>query len=193
MKFELEGWERLPDGDGKRWYRTMGNGWQGVVSVRPLREEEQMPRDPQALVNGVYHYLPGNIAVLDIVSATLENGTDYLYVLQKQQAEPAGVDYTFTAQFFEDTIWEVQGWFAAAGVSGQRDAVLFEYFQRLKAEGKIDDETPWLHDPFNPNNEGFAAHWGEQENFDESFPDHPLSRARETLRVLINQAADSAN
>lgn len=190
MEDVLRGWERLPIEEDRSYFRTLSEGWQGVVNIRTISEAEQMPRDMQGLVNGIYHYLGEGQAVIDIKTGTFDNGVSYLFSILKQPEQPAGMGYTFTTQIFEpDTIWEIQGWFAEVGTTGIRDSITYEHFQRLKQQGEIEADATWMLDPFDPENDGFARNFGELEDFDAAFPEHPLTAARHTLLDFFNKAA----
>lgn len=73
-----------------------------------------------------------------------------------------------------------------AGITGMRDAVIAD---RLIAEGTISiGETGflnWFSDPYNDDFAGgVLMNKSEQDLYDEEFPDHPLSRARQLLEQI---------
>lgn len=72
------------------------------------------------------------------------------------------------------------------GVTGIRDAIVFDQ-KMATGEVAIDVETKdireWMRDPYDPSIvDGFARNLSEAEEYDELFPDHPLSRLRPVLK-----------
>ncbi len=64
---------------------------------------------------------------------------------------------------------------------------MYEMAQRrnMLQEATEDDPTGgWAHDPFDYSTTGFVMNTSELSDFDEQFPGHPLTMARELLRSI---------
>lgn len=68
------------------------------------------------------------------------------------------------------------------GVTGMRECVV------VSLEGKLDDfeiKKGWFSDPYDPEFKApLLANKADREEYDQHFPKHPLSRARNTLKML---------
>lgn len=206
-------WQLLPPQEGDapeaRFYAFArgdaedGSGTLANVKIEEIDASRQMPRDPQQLINGIYHFLTPNTAVLEVGSGTLESGLDVLYsIVKSKEAAPAEalyakvddganpgvpdatkpaapVSYILTIQMFLPQIIEIQGLFEETGLTGNRDVQTWLMHRQAAEAGQLPiEEKAWQRDPFDPSNKGWAANWGEQYRFDDLFPDHPLSVCR---------------
>lgn len=54
----------------------------------------------------------------------------------------------------------------------------------LHAPTQDDPTGGWAHDPFDHSTTGFVMNMSELPDFDEQFPSHPLTMARELLRNI---------
>ena len=73
------------------------------------------------------------------------------------------------------------------GVTGQRDAVVFE-LERRKNNVRFEDDgiVGWNRDPYDENiKTGFLMNLAEQAEYDSMFPTHPLTMIRELVRFIV--------
>jgi len=77
----------------------------------------------------------------------------------------------------------LQGFFDEIGTTGIRDTMIYELYRK---EGKLSDNTAeWMQDPYDDGYmKGIRMNLSEKEEFDKSFPEHPLSMARELVTYL---------
>ena len=83
---------------------------------------------------------------------------------------------------------QVQGFFDELGVTGMREAIIFNQAQ---SEGKIKDTGDgikgWNADPYDPYyNRGCLMNLSEWQEYDRRFPQHPLSEARQFAEDLAS-------
>ena len=85
----------------------------------------------------------------------------------------------------DDDIHFINSSFVERGMTGARDnTVYMMYLQKYP-----DLENPfdgWASDPYDPEyTEGFLMNISEEPQFDELFPDHPLSKARKLVEYIL--------
>lgn len=81
---------------------------------------------------------------------------------------------------------QISGYFDEIGTTGIRDVMVFEILRR---KGKVnEDMESWTADPYDPSvKTGFLMNISEREQYDEIFPDHPLSVVRSLIRHLTGK------
>jgi hypothetical protein len=73
------------------------------------------------------------------------------------------------------------------GVTGMRDATVFDRFMADHGQGRSPEEMMryWAQHPYDPGIQGgLPRNWSEEPEWDPHFPQHPLSRARRVLQSL---------
>jgi len=80
----------------------------------------------------------------------------------------------------------VTGFFTEQGITGKRDTAVYELARK---EGKIKSGLDeWAFDPYDSNyTKGFLLNLSENRQFDEIFPLHPLTEARNFIKNLLDQ------
>ena len=112
-----------------------------------------------------------------------------MYSIVKIRLEPAGVEYNLTLHFAGERPVQLQGGFAEGNLTGVRDAMVYEMARSNNMGGEPTADDPsggWAHDPFDYSTTGFVMNMSELPRFDERFPAHPLSMARELLRSIAD-------
>lgn len=105
-----------------------------------------------------------------------------------------GMQYNLTVHLAVDNgeylePWQIQGFFTETGVTGMRDAAVMDLSRRAGLI-RIGDNglEGWFVDPYDPTltpADGYLlSNLGEAREYDDRFPDHPLSRAREFLDAV---------
>jgi hypothetical protein len=154
--------------------------------IRPIDESELLPDRAEDLIEGIREYLPDNGAIIKVETGTTANGYAYRYSIVKLLQKPHGVQYNLTLQLLAERPFQLQGFFAEAGTTGERDTVVYLLWSQAQAKGQITAETaPWMRDPYSGSTDGFARNYSEAERFDEMFPNHPLSVARALVRAFL--------
>lgn len=70
------------------------------------------------------------------------------------------------------------------GVTGMRESIVLD---QAIGEGLVDAESKkgWFFDPYDPDNKApILSNLADREEYDERFPRHPLSRARNIMKVI---------
>ena len=151
--------------------------------IFPVDESKSLPRTKEALISGIRQFLGENQGLIQV-----EATEDYVYSIVKTLKEPSGVQYTLTFQrFYPDFILNIQAFFEETGTTGIRESVVYEIYRRQNPV-RLDDDpfAGWARDPYDETiREGSLMNLSEQEQFDEQFPEFPLSMCREFLRAII--------
>ena len=108
----------------------------------------------------------------------------------KMPMQPSGMIYvaSFTIPF-RDKSYVIKLQCPEQGITGERDSVVFASFANFDDEDD-EDFNPfkgWLKDPYDASlTDGLFMNLSEDEQYDEKFPNHPLTRARKHLRHIKN-------
>ena len=106
------------------------------------------------------------------------------FIVKKPQ-QPSGMTYEGTLLLpRRDFSFTIRVLCRETGVTGRRDAAVF---LRLAAEHDVPEDTPdgWFSDPYDPLFEGRTLrNLSDDPEWDDLFPDHPLSRCRAHLQML---------
>ena len=155
-----------------------------MVSIYPIDVEDAMDfNDTEALINGIHHTLAENQALIEVENGRRASGFPYIYSIVKTYiGEEEGVGYTLVLDFLlrpNSSVVRVQGFFQEYGITGVRDATVFA---RL-SQDKGFSEDSWCFDPYDPDSEAsYKMNQSELAEYDEFFPDHPLSQCRMLIR-----------
>jgi hypothetical protein len=161
------------------------DGTIGVVNIHATPPEVALPLDRQEVIDNLRG--SPDAGLIDVGLARTASGIPYIYSLMKIRQEPSGVQYNLTLQLSGEHRLQIQGNFLEGDVTGIREAVVYEIAmsRNMLSEPTEDDPTGgWAHDPFDHSTAGFVMNISELPDFDERFPSHPLSMARELLRVV---------
>ena len=148
----------------------------------PIDESDSLPREKNALIAGIRHYLAENQGLIQV-----EAEKNYVYSIVKSLKEPSGVQYILTFQeFHSEFVLNIQAFFDEIGTTGIRDSLVYELYRRENAVGTDDDPfAGWARDPYDERiTEGALMNLSEQEQFDAHFPGSPLTMCRDFIRAL---------
>lgn len=162
---------------------------QNIITAFPFPSEEAMPFDnAQRVINGIHHSLAENQALIEVNTGKTDSGKPYIYSIIKTAQEPSGVQYFM---LFQEKIGNevvcVKAFFQECGTTGIRDS---EIFSALLNQGilTMEEKDKWWRDPYNETlKRPYLMNLSEVEQFDEYFPEHPLSQARTLLKHFIGQ------
>ena len=155
-----------------------------MVSIYPIDVEDAMDfNDTEALINGIHHTLAENQALIEVENGRRASGFPYIYsIVKTYNGEEEGVGYTLVLDFLlrpNSSLVRVQGFFQEYGITGERDATIFA---RL-SQDKGFSEDSWCFDPYDPDSEAsYKMNQSELAEYDELFPDHPLTQCRMLIR-----------
>ena len=182
-----EGYARMKpmpqDSDGSVVFGTDTDMAQGYFIIFTLDFHEAMPFDnDQVVIDSIHHYLNSNQGLIEVNSGTTQLGRRFVYSIIKTVMPQQGVQYSVTLQIeYDDCIINLQGPFSEVGTIGIRDATIYEMIQR---ENK--DKIAWMQDPYDSSFENeILMNYSEQRRFDQAFPTHPLSQARQAIDFII--------
>ena len=150
---------------------------------------EAMPFDDwNGLIASMHNCLGENQGLLAVCTGVTAGAcVPFVYTVVKSLKQPSGVQYILTFQMdFESEVLNLQGYFDEEGVTGIRDAAIYEQAMR---EGIISarDRSKWCADPYQPDFRfGALMNLAEQERFDDAFPSHPLSELRRFVKTFIS-------
>ena len=152
-----------------------------------IEKSEALPFDDRdGLIDSLHHCLGENQGIIAVRTGKTDAGVSFVFTIVKNLKQPSGVQYILTLQMdFDSMVLNLQGYFDEEGVTGTRDAAVYEYAMR---EGIISsqDESKWCADPYSPDfRSGALLNLAEQEEFDDSFPTHPLSELRRFVKTFI--------
>ena len=154
-----------------------------------IERSEALPFDDnEGLIASLHHCLGDNQGIIAVNTCKTKAGVPVVYTIVKNLKKPSGVQYILTLQMdCGPKMLNLQGYFDEEGITGGRDAAVFEYAMR---EGIISaqDRSKWSADPYSPDfRAGALMNLSEQEKFDEAFPSHPLSELRSFVSAFISE------
>lgn len=166
------------------------DGVSGLLMMHTIAPEELMPLDSQKLIDDLRagpEVSNGQAGFIGVDVSRTASGNPYVYSLMKIPGDHGGVHYNLTLHLIGDHPMQIRGHFDQGGLTGTREAVVYEMARRQSMihDPTTDDPTGgWAHDPFDYSTHGFVMNMSELPDFDEQFPGHPLSLARELLRNI---------
>lgn len=178
--------------DGKHFGFLFTDGSAGSVVAHAISPEDLMPLDRDTLIEGIrgaQAVVSGDAGLVEADAARTASGVPYVYSIMKIRAEPTGVQYNLTLQLVGDRVVLVQGHFAEGNRTGVREATVYEVAMRRNWVTAPNDENPtggWAHDPYDGSTTGFVMNMSELPDFDQQFPGHPLTMARELLQSVAD-------
>lgn len=149
-----------------------------------------MPLNQQELIGGLRgarEVLAGQAGPIDVDAARTASGIPNVYSLMKIPGEHRGIHYNLTLHLVGERTLQIRSGFDESDVTGMREAFVYEMAQR---HNMLHESTPdyptggWAHDPYDHSTTGFVMNMSELPDFDEQFPSHPLTLARELLRSI---------
>lgn len=119
-----------------------------------------------------------------------EKGNRFVYFIYKESTSEddsfPSVLYNLNMNVeFNGKIKFINACFREAGTTGVRDSVIYATFMK-KYDNVSEAMEYWIKDPYDANfKEGFLMNCSEQDIFDDSFAEHPLSKCRELVKYII--------
>lgn len=142
----------------------------------------------QKIINGIHQSLGDNQALIEVKAGKTNHTRQYVYSIVKTKEEPSGVEYFMLMHVaYEEIAINVNGHFVEAGMTGMRDTMVWELARR---EGlvSISDNSKWMFDPYDKTmKRPYMMNLSEKEEYDELFPDHPLSQCRKFVKLITER------
>jgi len=179
--------ETMPDDPpGTSVYMKMTEFSQCMILFYPISDDYVMQfENPQSVIDGIHNSLAINQGLIEVELD--EHEKKYIYSIVKTKMEPSGVQYCLTLHFrILDKFYNITGFFTETGITGGRDATVFELARR---DGIIKENmVGWSNDPYDKSfKKGFLMNLSEKAYFDKNFPLHALSEARAFIKELEEQ------
>ena len=159
--------------------------YSGIASAQamPFNSKDEV-------VAGIHKALAADQGLIEVQSGITTSGKKYIYSIVKTVNRGSiGVQYSLTLHigYFAEHVFQTQAFFDETGYTGGRDASVFAILQN---EGKITVDgqniSGWMEDPYDPEyKNGILMNMGEKEEYDEAFPNHPLTQARQLAKNLV--------
>jgi len=168
-------------------YGIRDSGTGSFLMIYPIPNAQAMPlTEPQIIIDSIHRFMNENQGLIKVDAGCTESGHIYAYSIVKNLKEPSGVQYILTFQIEHGAeVINVQAFFDEMGMTGMRDAMVYDKAVRdgFVKQGSFDG---WSCDPYDPDyTQGKPMNLSEDERYDSSFPQHPLSEARSFVRYLI--------
>jgi len=171
------------DPEGSVVFRTQTENARCFLIGFPVDYSQSLPRNQKDLIAGIRSFLGKNQGIVQA-----ETADDYAFSIVKALLDPhGGVQYIFTFQkFYEDGILNIQGVFEEGYTTGIRDTIVFEMCLSNNLVSIEENNTVgWTRDPYDQSiTEGALMNLSEEEDFDELFPDFPLTLCRELIKAI---------
>jgi hypothetical protein len=162
---------------------------QCIVLIFPIDKENLMPIDnPRSIIDDIHNFLENDQGLIEVNS--FNKNTPYIYSIVKTKQEPGGMLYFLRLHFiYNDNYYEINGYFTEIGVTGVRDATVYELARR---NGRVKKSLEgWFSDPYdNSFDKGILRNLSEDSSFDKAFPFHPLSEARSFIKIIMEEIND---
>lgn len=179
----------MPDDPaGSSAYMTGTNNCECFALAFEIPLEQAMPFSNNAsIIEGIHDSISDTQALIEVNSGKTKNGFNYVYSIVKTQIKPHGIQYTLIFQLrnFKGTVSNLKAFFSETGMTGVRDTQIHSL---LIQQGIITlgDNNGWMRDPYDTSLQNrFLMNLSELEQFDQYFPNHPLSVARHTIKEII--------
>ena len=157
-----------------------------VIMLFPIESKKAMPFGKQKkVIDSIHQCLDDGQGLIEVETGKTKGGSRFVYSIVKTKLEPFGVQYTLRAHIdHPNGPIEILAFFEEAGMTGQRDAVVF---QIARSQKLVDQNmNGWMKDPYTPDyKKGLLMNLSEQRKFDQHFPGHPLTELRKYIDAFI--------
>ncbi len=156
------------------------------VTLAPVGRDAALPfGDAQAVIDDIHENLDDDQGLIEVDTGTTTAGHAYIYSIVRTNMGPGNEHYGLKLHIDTGTdagVIGAVGAFDTLGVSSYRDSYVFSKLDRNNArimEG-------WFMDPYDPSFiRGNPMNHSELPEYDDDFPDHPLTLVRRFVRELV--------
>ncbi len=205
VSFVLNGeWSDLPAGlvqtAGSSALSMKGEGYFTLMSMyaSPQNDVMQFNQDERTISEIHKAGLDGNSGLLELQSLTTSHEINIVYRLVKHLiSDDVGnnMSYILTIDVYGDNkdIWRIQVVTASSNLLDVRNSAVRQQFMEDKGISLISGDqkqlnitTGWSYDPYDSNfTKGILMNLSERREYDDLFPNHPLSVTRRILKEII--------
>lgn len=205
VSFVLNGeWSDLPAGSVQTTDSSAlsmkGEGYFTLMSMyaSPQNDVMQFNQDERTISEIHKAGLDSNSGLLELQSLTTSHGINIVYRLVKRLiSDDVGnnMSYILTIDIYGDDkdIWRIQVVTASSNLLDVRNSAVRQQFMEDKGISLISGDqkqlnitTGWSYDPYDSNfTKGILMNLSERREYDDLFPNHPLSVARRILKEII--------
>lgn len=157
-----------------------------MLQVYMVGVEEAMDYDNvEHLIHSIHNTVREDQALVEVDNGLTASRRKFIYSIVKTKLEEGGVQYTVLIHIDnDDEALSILIFLSEMGITGQRDAAVFEWATR-QGIVSINDRSKWMVDRYVPDlKRGYLMNLSEYEDFDEAFPEHPLSRGRKIIKII---------
>ena len=187
ITFDLSGFALQGDREGVRvWHAPTGDGV-GLYYF-PIPPDIEADLQSVTAVRAFYRTLVmrSGAAIIEVDTPEVDGFLAVRQIIKVPQ-QPHGMTYLGSITLpFRDFSYVIKIQCEEHGMTGVRDTVILD---KKMATGEVtldfekDAVRGWMRDPYDPSIvDVFARNLSEAEEYDELFPDHPLSRLRPVLK-----------
>lgn len=152
----------------------------------PMPSEYAMPYEGvQDVIDDIHASLAENQGLVQVANGRTDHSRSFIFSIVKTRVGEHGLQYVLTLDVDADGYAiRVQGFFDEGPTTGIRAAATYSM---LREQGMVAaDMGNWAADPYDPAiQHGYLANRGESQEFDELFPEHPLSLARSLVAHVV--------
>lgn len=159
------------------------------IQAFPITYRKCMPfADTKAIINGIHKSLGDNQALIEVKNGCAKSSQPFVYSIVKTKMDPSGVDYFMLMHIaHKKGVISINAHFAENGMTGLRDATIWEVAVR-KGVVSVENKDAWNFDPCDNNfKHPFLMNLSEKEEFDKAFPEHPLTQARQFVKLIADK------
>lgn len=161
------------------------------IMIYPIPQEQAMPFDNcKPVIDGIHNCLGNDQGLIEVENGNTKSGLPYIQSIVKTlDQEHHGVSYCLTLHIqYSNSVLLIQGFFNETGTTGIRDT---QVFLALREKGTVtlteNGAEGWAKDPYDENyKSGVLKNLGEDKDFDQFFPAHPLSECRRILQYILD-------
>jgi len=159
------------------------------VIIFPINPANAMPFDNEReVISGIHNSLAEDQGLIEVKAGVTRQNNKFIYSIVKTKLNPSGMQYTLVMHLdYGVDVLNVQAYFSEIGMTGQRDNTILN---KLISEGVIvmPDMSKWMQDPYDANyTKGIRMNLSENEQYDNAFPNHPLSEIRKLINSIVKQ------
>ena len=160
-----------------------------LAMYTPIPADQAMPfNSVEQVIDGIRSVLAPDQGIIEVEAGSTEFERKYIYSIIKtvNRGGIQGVQYILTMHigYYSDYVFQCQAFFDETGLIGAREASVFAILENDHKVGP--NGEGWVKDPYDETYaQGQLMNWSEVTDYDKTFPDHPLSQARELVNFLI--------
>lgn len=157
------------------------------IQTYPIREKDTMSiSDTKSVIDIIHESLGEKQGLIEVNNGITKYNKQYIYSIVKSARQTSGMNYILTMHLVKKGLALcVKGKFEERGITGVRDATIYEYAIRQNLVNES-NKKGWFKDPYDETfTKGMVMNLSERREYDYSFPKHPLSEMRRLITYII--------